>query len=141
MYEISSDKSRLDLYCIHHFLSEVSYWAKGIPQAIVARSIENSLCFGAYASGGEQVGFARVITDYATFGYLADVFVLPAHRGQGISKKLIEAVVSHPDLKDLRRLSLITDDAQGLYRQFGFKDIADPERRLDLKTPQAYEER
>src|SRR5690242_20696309 len=111
-YEISTDPSRLDIDLIHEFLRN-SYWARNIPRAIVEKSIQNSLCFGAFAEG-RQVGFARAITDRAVFAYLADVFVLPEHRNRGVGRLLIQAVLDHPDLQSLRRLMLATKDAQGL---------------------------
>ena len=112
--EISADKGRLDVPLIHRFLSEEAYWCRGIPLATLQRAINHSLCFGGYL-GAQQVPFARVITDKATFGYLADVFVLPEHRGQGYSKALVAAMLDHPELQGLRRLSLATSDAHGLY--------------------------
>ncbi|MCX6093859.1 MAG: GNAT family N-acetyltransferase [Candidatus Bipolaricaulota bacterium] len=115
---ISTDKARLDVGLIHDFLSRSSYWAQGRPVEQVRTSIENSLCFGAY-EGRSQVGFARVVTDYATFAWLCDVFVLESHRGQGIGKRLIQAVVEHPTLRDLRLMILATRDAQGLYSEYG----------------------
>ena len=117
--EISDDKGRLDVPLIHRFLSEEAYWCLGIPLATLQRAINHSLCFGAYLDG-QQVAFARVITDKATFGYLADVFVLPEHRGRGHSKALVAAILAHPELQGLRRLSLATSDAHGLYAGFGF---------------------
>ena len=117
--EISDDKGRLDVPLIHRFLSEEAYWSLGIPLSTVQRAINHSLCFGGYVDG-QQVAFARVITDRATFGYLSDVFVLPAHRGRGYSKALMTAIVDHPALQGLRRLMLATSDAQGLYAGFGF---------------------
>src|SRR4029078_10219382 len=119
MYTITTDKSMLDIDLIHRFLSTESCWAKNRPRAVVERSIENSLCFGAF-DGREQVGFARVITDYATFAYVADVFVVVAHRGRGVSRELMRAMREHPHLQRLRRWHLVTTDAHGLYRQFGF---------------------
>ncbi|AWO00238.1 GNAT family N-acetyltransferase [Chitinophaga alhagiae] len=137
-YLISSDPALLQLNVIHQYLSEDSYWAKNIPLDIVRRSVNNSLCFGVYHEG-IQVGFARVITDRATFGYLADVFILPAHRGQGLSKRLMETILSHPDLQDLRRMALLTEDAQGLYAQFGFNVYEYPERFMSRRIGPAYE--
>ncbi len=137
MYTISAEKSSLDVEMIHRFLSEESYWAKNIPRELVERSIENSLCFGAF-DGKRQVGFARVITDYATFGYLADVFVLPAYRGRGISKLMMETVRSHPNLQPLRRWQLITRDAHRLYAQFGFRELAAPERHMEIAAKNPY---
>src|SRR5580658_7402848 len=124
-YEISTERSRLDGALIHDFLAS-SYWARGIPRAVVTQSIENSLCFGAYC-GGEQVAFARVVTDFATFGYIADVFVVPGHRGRGVAKRVMRSILAHPDLHGLRRLLLATRDGHGLYAQFGFKALAHPE--------------
>ena len=129
MIEITTDRSRMDVDTIHRYLSEESYWAAGIPRDVVQRSIESSLCFGAFDDGA-QVGFARVITDFATFAYLADVFVLPSHRGRGISKQILEAVLSHPDLRGLRRWHLVTRDAHGLYAQYGFAPLDAPERHM-----------
>lgn len=134
---ISTDKSRPDVGVIHRFLSEESYWAKGIPRDLVERSIEGSLCFGAY-DDGTLIGFARVVTDYATFGYLADVFVLPAHRGRGVSKALMEAVRTHPDLQRLRRWHLLTRDAHRLYRQYGFRELDKPERHMEIAIVDPY---
>jgi GNAT superfamily N-acetyltransferase len=122
-FEISCDTARLDVPLIHDFL-RTSYWAEGRSLAVVQRSIENSLCFGAY-SGGEQIAFARVITDRAVFAYLADVFVVPKFRRRGVSKALIAAILSHPDLQTLRTFLLGTKDAHGLYAQFGFGPISE----------------
>ncbi len=130
MIEISTDRARIDVDRVHAYLCNESYWAKGIPRAAVERSIEHSLPFAAY-DGPELVAFARVITDYAVFAYIGDVFVLPSHRGRGISKQLMAAIRSHPELQSLRRWSLVTSDAQGLYRQFGFRALAHPERHME----------
>ncbi|MCH7370253.1 MULTISPECIES: GNAT family N-acetyltransferase [Aeromonas] len=135
--EISDDKGRLDVSLIHQFLSEEAYWCLGIPRSTLQRAINHSLCFGGYLAG-QQVAFARVITDKATFGYLADVFVLPAHRGQGHSKALIAAILAHPDLQGLRRLSLATSDAQGLYAGFGFTPPASPASLMEKYDPEIY---
>jgi len=137
-YEISTDPARLDLDAIHRFLSEEAYWSPGIPRAIVERAIANLLCFGAYVGGAGQVGFARLVTDRATFAYLADVFVLAEHRGRGVSKRLMEAVVRHPDLQGLRRWLLMTHDAHGLYAQFGFTPLANPPRAMERLNPNVY---
>ena len=123
-YLISTDASMLDLEVVHGYLSR-SYWAAGIPEDVVRRSIENSLCFGVYR-GEEQAGFARVVTDRATFAYLADVFVLEEHRRQGIGKWLVEVILSHPDLQGLRRWMLATRDAHDLYRRYAFTELARP---------------
>ena len=123
-YLISTDASMLDLEVVHGYLSR-SYWAAGVSEDVVRRSIENSLCFGVYR-GEEQAGFARVVTDHATFAYLADVFVLDEHRGQGIGKWLLEVILSHPDLQGLRRWMLATRDAHDLYRRYAFTELARP---------------
>ena len=123
-YLISTERSLLDLGIVYGYL-KTSYWAAGVPEDVVRRSVENSLCFGVY-SGEEQVGFARVVTDRATFAYLADVFVLEEHRGRGIGKWLVEAVLSHPELRGLRRWMLATRDAHELYRKYGFAELRRP---------------
>lgn len=129
---VSTDKSKLDIPLIHKYISEDSYWAKGIPVEIVKRSIENSMCFGVY-KGEKQVGFARIMSDKATFAYLADVFILPEHRKQGLSKKLMAEIVAHPDLQGLRKMLLATADAHGLYRQFGFNELEKPGNFMEKK--------
>lgn len=136
--EISDDKGRLDVPLIHRFLSEEAYWSLGIPLATVQRAINHSLCFGGYVDG-QQVAFARVITDRATFGYLSDVFVLPAHRGRGHSKALMAAILAHPALQGLRRLMLATSDAQGLYAGFGFQAPAYPDSLMERYQPDIYQ--
>jgi GNAT superfamily N-acetyltransferase len=136
MYTISTDKSRLDIDGIHAFLRE-SYWARNIPRDVFVRSVENSMCFGAY-DGQRQIGFARVITDYATFAYLGDVFVLPSHRGRGVAKQLMQAIRDHPDLQGLRRWHLLTRDAHRLYEQFGFRKLAKPERHMEISVENPY---
>jgi GNAT superfamily N-acetyltransferase len=131
-YEVSTDKARLDVALIHRWLSESSYWAKGRGRDTVVRSIENSLCFGAYARDGSQAGFARVVTDLATFAWICDVFVVDAHRGRGVGKRLIEEVVAHPQLQGLRRLLLATADAHELYRRYGgFAPLRVPESWME----------
>ncbi|MCV2353091.1 GNAT family N-acetyltransferase [Paucibacter sp. B2R-40] len=135
--DISTDKRKLDLALIHRFLSEQSTWALGIPFATVQRALEASLCFGAYLDGA-QIGFARVITDGATFAYLGDVFVLPEHQGRGYSKRLMEAVMAHPDLQDLRRFLLVTSTAPQLYAQFGFCPAAKPQGFMERLEPDIY---
>jgi GNAT superfamily N-acetyltransferase len=124
---ISTDKRRLQLDVLHGYLAR-SYWAKNIPREVVERAIENSLCFGIYEEGPpeSQVGFARVITDLATFAYLADVFVLEESRGKGLARWLMEVIAGHPDLQGLRRWTLVTRDAHGLYRKTGFTPLASP---------------
>jgi len=134
---ISTDKARLDRTLIHNFLSEQSYWAKGIPLETVNRAIDHSLCFGAYLAG-RQIGFARIVTDCATYAWLADVFVIEAQRGRGFSKQLMAAVVSHPQLQGLRRFMLGTADAHGLYQQFGFAPIKQVERFMEIYEPNPY---
>jgi GNAT superfamily N-acetyltransferase len=133
-YVISTDPGRLDLDVIHRFLREDAYWSRGVSREVVERSLENSICFGLY-HGDEQVGFARVVTDRAAFAYLADVFVLPDHRGRGLGKRLIEAVLSHPDLQDLRRFFLGTADAHSLYERYGFGPV-DPGRMMERRRPE-----
>lgn len=128
---ISDNKMRLDRVMIHRFLSEYSYWAKDVPAETVDRSIEHSLCFGVYKTG-RQIGFARVVTDFATFGWLADVFILEQERGMGFSKKLLAAIVGHPALQGLRRMVLGTRDAHTLYAQFGFTELKYPERFMEM---------
>jgi GNAT superfamily N-acetyltransferase len=129
-YLISTDKARLDVGLIHDFLSRSAYWAQGRPLAIVQRSIEGSLCFGVY-KGAQQVGFARVVTDRATFAWLCDLFVVESHRGHGLAKWLVECVVAHPDLQTLRIFLLATRDAHKLYRRYGgFQEIPAPERLM-----------
>lgn len=135
-YLISTDPRLIDVEAVHRFLA-ASYWAKGIPPETVQRSIENSLSFGLYR-GEEQAGFARVITDKATFAYLCDVFVLEEFRGRGLGKWLIEAVSRHPDLQGLRRWVLATLDAHGLYQQFGFTPLGRPDRFMEIYTPNFY---
>jgi GNAT superfamily N-acetyltransferase len=133
-YSISSDFSRLDLDLIHNYLSNESYWATGRSREVVERSIHNSLPFGIY-HGNDQVGFARIVTDLATFAWIADVFVLPEHRGRGLSKWLMEVIISHPDLQGFRRWVLSTKDAHGLYEQFGFIPLHRPERWMERPDP------
>ncbi len=152
---VSTDRARLDLDVIHGFLTNC-YWAKGIPLATVQRSIENSLCFGVYEGSGSavpllakaarseapqlvQVGFARVVSDFATVAYLGDVFVLESHRGRGLSKWLMECVTRHPALQNLRRWILLTRDAHGLYSQYGFTPLKTPERYMELHRPNIYD--
>lgn len=135
---ISTDRARLDLSVIHGFLTNC-YWAKGIPCDVVARSIENALCFGMYDRDGSQVGFARVISDFATFAYLGDVFLLQPYRERGLGKWLMECIVRHPALQGLRRWSLATRDAHGLYSQFGFTPLKSPERYMEVHRPDVYE--
>jgi GNAT superfamily N-acetyltransferase len=136
-YSISTDKEKLQIEIIHYYLSVESYWAKHIPLQIVKQSIENSLCFGVYFKN-IQVGFARVITDYATFSYLADVFILEPHRGKGLSKWLMKSIMAHPKLQGVRRFCLATKDAHSLYAQFGFKPLSKPESIMEIKHDNFY---
>ena len=138
-YEISTDSARLDVDAIHAFLTR-SYWSPGIPRATVARAIANSLCFGVFWQG-QQVGFARVVTDRTTFAYLCDVYVLEAHRGHGLAKQLMDRVMKHPDLQGLRRMMLATLDAHGLYAQFGFTALGAPDRIMEVLKPDIYSKR
>jgi GNAT superfamily N-acetyltransferase len=133
---VSTERARLDRDAIHEFLRG-SYWAKGIPRELVDRSIDNSLCFGLY-DGDRLVGFARVITDSATFAYLSDVFVLESHRGRGLGTWFMETVLSHPDLQNLRRWMLATADAHDLYRRVGFTALSKPERIMEKLLANAY---
>lgn len=135
---ISTDKNKLDLKLIHRFLSNDSYWAKGRTLAVVVRSVENSLSFGIYKNN-KQIGFARVVTDFATFAWVADVFIVNEHRGQGLSKWLMETITSHPDLQGFRRWVLATKDAHELYRQFGFIELKRPERWMERPDPNMQE--
>jgi GNAT superfamily N-acetyltransferase len=137
-YEISNDVRRLDVDVIHRYLATESYWAPGIPRGVVDKAIENSLCFGVYHRT-EQVGFARVVTDKSTFAYLADVFILSAHRGKGLSKWLMKCVVGHEDLQGLRRFLLFTSDAHGLYAQVGFKEAGNPSRIMEILRRDIYQ--
>jgi GNAT superfamily N-acetyltransferase len=134
---ISPSRWRLDLDVIHGFLTNC-YWAKGIPREVVARSIENALCFGIYDAEGVQIGFARVISDFATIAYVGDVFVLETHRGRGLGKWLMQCITEHPALQNLRRWILTTRDAHGLYSQFGFTSVKAPERFMELHRPNIY---
>jgi len=136
-YAISTDPARLDRRLIHDFLARSSYWAADIPESVVTRALEHSLCFGLYAPSG-QIGLARVVTDRATVAYLADVFVLPAYCGRGLSKWLMEVVVAHPDLQGLRRFLLNTRDAHGLYRQYGFTTLSNTEWAMERFDPDVY---
>jgi GNAT superfamily N-acetyltransferase len=143
-YTITTDPERLDVDVIHRFLHDESYWAKGIPRDRVERSIAGSICFGLYSAPApareprEQVGYARVVSDRATFAYLCDVFVLQAHRGRGLGKWLIEVVSAHPDLQGLRRWLLGTKDAHALYAQHGFTPLASPARFMERHDAEVY---
>lgn len=137
-YLISTDRSRLNVELIHRFLSQSSYWAPGRAREVVQRSIDNSLPFGIY-KGNEQVGFARIVTDYATFAWIADVFVIPEERSQGLSKWLMEVILAHPDLQGFRRWVLATKDAHSLYARFGFIELHRPERWMERPDPNMQE--
>ena len=132
-YEVSTDRERLNVDVIYDFLS-TSYWAAGRPRDVVERSISNSLCFAVFADA-EQVAFGRVVSDYATFAYLMDVFVVPGHRGRGVSKLLMRTILAHPDLQGLRTFLLATLDAHGLYARYGFRPLEEPERWMAIRTP------
>ena len=136
---ISDDRSLLDLHVIHGFL-KASYWSEGIPRDLLQRAVNNSIPVGVYQAG-KQVGFARVVTDRATFAYLADVFVLESHRARGLSKHLMRVVLSHPELQGLRRWHLVTRDARGLYRQFGFTELKNASRHMEIHVRDAYKNR
>ncbi len=140
-YRITTNKQEMCINAIHEYLSR-SYWAEKVPKHVVAKAVENSLCFAVLVcdrNGNEkQVGFARVITDTATFAYLADVYILEEHRGNGLSKQLIAAIVEHPKLQGLRRIMLATKDAHGLYEQFGFTPLTDEKMFMQLWTPDVY---
>ncbi|MGD9563615.1 MAG: GNAT family N-acetyltransferase [Pyrinomonadaceae bacterium] len=136
-FEISTNRSRLDIDVIQRFLVEDSYWARGRTLEQTKTAIENSICFGVY-HGDRQIGFARVVSDRATFAYVGDVFIIEEYRGRGLSKWLMEAIVSHPDLQGLRRWVLATRDAHELYEKFGFHELVHPERWMERPAPDAY---
>ncbi len=136
-FVISTDKNLLQIEAIHKFLSEESYWAKERTIEQTRTAIENSLCFGVYA-GGNQIGLARVISDYATFAYIGDVYITPEFRGKGLSKMLMKTIIDYPDLQNLRRWILATFDAHTLYEQFGFHALKFPERWMEKPAPNAY---
>lgn len=136
-YLISTNKAKLNAELIHDYLCNESYWANGIPFETVKKSIENSTCFGVY-SGNEQVGFARVISDLATIGYIGDVFIISSHRGKGLSKWLMECILKHPALRNFRRWFLITRDAHDLYRQYGFTGLQKPQNYMEVVNPDVY---
>ena len=140
MIDISTDNARLDVTFIHRFLSEESAWAAGISLPLVQKAIDNSLCFGAYENS-TQIGFARVVTDYASFAYLCDVFVLSIHRGRGVSRLLMDAVLAHPDLQSLRRFTLVSSSARDLYRQYGWTALNAPDAHMERFSPDVYQQR
>jgi GNAT superfamily N-acetyltransferase len=133
--EISTDQARLDVSMIHAFLASESYWVPGISRASVEKCIKHSLCFGVYMDG-RQIGFARAVTDFVRYAHLLDVFVLPEFRGRGIGKLLMENILVHPELRTIVRYTLGTQDAHGLYAQYGFTAFANPERQMELLRPQ-----
>ena len=137
-FVISNHRERLNLDVVYGFLTNC-YWAKGIPREVVTRSIQNSLCFGVYDGNGTLVGFARVISDFATVAYIGDVFVLETHRGHGLGKWLMQSIMQHPGLQNLRRWILTTRDAHGLYSQVGFTPVKFPERFMELHNPDVYD--
>ena len=135
-YVISTDPHAIDRNLVFRFLHEDAYWSAGLPREIFDRSIEASLCFSAFEPrGGPQVGFARVVTDGATFAWLCDVFVLPEHRAKGVARELMDAVMAHPDLRDVRNFLLATRDAHGLYARYGFAPLAEPSRWMAIRRP------
>jgi GNAT superfamily N-acetyltransferase len=136
-FTISSDPARLDLALVHEFLSKQAYWSLGIPYDVIARSVEHSLPFGVYHDS-KQIGFARVITDYATFAYIGDVFILDGYRGKGLGKWLMKCIKDHPELQGLRRWMLVTRDAHELYEEYGFKPLSHPERVMEIFDPEVY---
>ncbi|MCO6510514.1 MAG: GNAT family N-acetyltransferase [Aridibacter famidurans] len=136
-YTISTDRERLQIEVIHSYLKEESYWARERTREQTVAAIENSICFGLY-EGPEQIGFARVVTDLATFAYLGDVFVLPSHQGKALGKWLMEVIISHPDLQGFRRWVLATRDAHKLYEKYGFTGLKHPERWMEKAAPNAY---
>jgi len=137
-YYLSDDKSLLNIDVVFKFLTNC-YWSKGVPLTTLKKAIENSLCFGVYTAEHQQIGFARMITDKATFAYLADVFILPEHRGQGLSKKLITFIKEHDELQGLRRVVLATADAHQLYQQFDFTPLHNPEYFMEVWQPGVYQ--
>lgn len=136
-YTISDDPRRLDLQAIHAYLHR-AYWSAGIPREVVERAVRSSLCIGAYDDAGAQVGLTRFVSDYATFCYVCDVYVLESHRGHGLSKAMLAMAMDHPSLQGLRRWSLVTADAHGLYGQFGFAAIAQPQRHMERVDADIY---
>jgi N-acetylglutamate synthase-like GNAT family acetyltransferase len=139
-YSVTSDQSRIDITAVHDYLSNESYWAKGVPIEVVRKSIQNSVSFAVLDPQSKLAGFARVITDRATFAYLADVFILEAHRGKGLSKFLMQEILAHPELQGLRRWMLITRDAHKLYSDYaGFTPIAKPQNLMERHSPAVYE--
>ena len=137
MIKISTDRSEIDINFVHQYLSKISYWAEKIPIELVEKSIKNSMCFSVFENE-KQIGFARVVTDYATFAYLADVFINEKCRGNGYSKKMMKFIMEHPDLKGIRRWMLMTKDAHGLYQQFNFSKMKKPENAMEIRIENPY---
>lgn len=137
---VSDCRENLDVELIYHFLNNLSYWAKGISREVVVKSLDNSLCFGLF-KGNKQIGFGRVVTDRATFAYLADIFIVEEYQGKGLGKWLIECIVKHPELQSLRRWMLATADAQQLYHLYGFVPLGNPERFMEKHNPNIYDTR
>jgi len=135
-YTISTDPAKLDAAKAHAFLTQ-AHWSEGIPLEVLRKAMQNSLCFGLYYKG-EQVGMTRAVTDYATYAYLCDVYVLPEHRGKGLGQWLVECVMTHPELQNLRRFTLATKDAHGVYARFGFTPLTAPERMMERHDPGVY---
>lgn len=136
-YRVSTAQTEMDFELIHGFIAN-SYWAQGMPSELLRKALGNSLCFGVFDQDNQQLAFARLITDKATFAYLADVFVLESHRGLGLSKMMMAAIMEHPDLQGLRRIMLATRDAHGLYAQFGFKAVDTPETLMQIRLESPY---
>lgn len=137
-YSISTDLIGFDLQRVHQWLSTDAYWSKGIPFDTVARAFEGSLSFGLFHEADGQVGVARMVTDKATFAYLADVYIAPGHRGQGLGKTLMDYIMSHEDLQGLRRMMLATSDMHPLYRKYGFTDLSKPDLLMERVIPDIY---
>ena len=138
-YKISASKNEMEIDAIHNFIGR-SYWAEVIQKDTLSKAVNNSLCFGVFTTSGEQIGFARMITDSATFAYIADVYILQVHRGKGLSKRLMQEIMAHPDLQGLRRINLATRDAHGLYEKFGFKPLSSPEKVMEILKPDVYKD-
>lgn len=140
-FRITDNKDDMDIDAIHNFISQ-SYWAKDVPKSVMIKAIENSLCFAVLAGdlshSEKQVGFARLITDFATFAYLADVYILEEYRGNGLGKKMMQQIMAHPQLQGLRRIMLATRDAHDLYAQYGFTELSDKKMFMQLWTPDVY---
>ncbi|UUC45397.1 GNAT family N-acetyltransferase [Flavobacterium cerinum] len=136
-FTITTDKSKLDINVIHRYLSGESYWSKDIPIERIQKSIENALCFGVYHND-QQIGYAKVVSDFSTMAYLGDVFILESYRGQGLSKQLMETIMSHPELQNLRRWILLTADAHELYKKYGWQPIASPEKWMEIHQPDIF---